>query len=110
MAAPIVVLYRDYIGAVWSVWSGVETELERFPSPRAGLFLTSMCLSVLPLMVFCMFVLTLTLRRSKMVAIASEIAQMHQKEIDQMRESQQVRIQYDDELLEQAEFLLSMNR
>jgi hypothetical protein len=35
---------------------------------------------------------------------------MHQKEIDQMRESQQVRIQYDDELLEQAEFLLSMNR
>jgi hypothetical protein len=45
-----------------------------------------------------------------MVAIASEIAQMHQKEIDQMRESQQVRIQYDDELLEQAEFLLSMNR
>jgi hypothetical protein len=110
MAAPIVVLYRDYFGAVWSVWSGVETELERFPSPRAGLFLTSVCLSVLPLMVFCMFVLTLTLRRSKMVAIASEIAQMHQKEIDQMRESQQVRIQYDDELLEQAEFLLSMNR
>ncbi|HAC90578.1 MAG TPA: hypothetical protein DCF63_08075 [Planctomycetaceae bacterium] len=110
MAAPIVVLYRDYFGAVWSVWSGVETDLERFPSPRAGLFLTSLCLSVLPLMVFCMLVLTLALRRSKMVAIAGEIAQMHQKEIDQMHQSQQVRIQYDEELLEQAEFLLSINR
>lgn len=110
MAAPVMVLYRDYFDAVWSVWSGVETNLEQFPSPRAGLFLTSVCLSVLPLMIYCMLVLTLALRRGKMSVIASEVAQLHHQEIDRIHQSQQVRIQYDDELLEQAEFLLGLNR
>jgi hypothetical protein len=108
MAAPIVVLYRDYLSVTFSLWSGKETTLENFPSPHPGLLVTSLLLSLLPLMIYCMVVLTVALSRGRMQRIAREVANEHEQVIEQLQRSEIIRIRFDDEVLEQAEFLLSL--
>lgn len=108
MAAPIVILYREYFGATLSVWTGKEAHLHDFPSPHPGLFLTSLLLSLLPLMIYCMVVLTITLSRKRMQRIARQVADEHERAISELQASQVIRIHFEDELLEQAEFLLRL--
>ncbi|MBX3420586.1 MAG: hypothetical protein KF752_03415 [Pirellulaceae bacterium] len=108
MAAPIVVLYREYLATTVSVWTGREHSLESFPSPHPGMFLTSLVLSLLPLMIYCMCVLTLTLNSRRISRVASQVAAEHEQTINQLQESQIIRIQFNDELLEQAEYLLTL--
>jgi len=108
MAAPIVILYREYFAATYSVWSGKEATLHDFPSPHPALFLTSLLLSLLPLMIFCMVVLTITLSRKRMKRIARQVADEHEQAIQELQNSQIIRIHFEDELLEQTEFLLRL--
>ncbi|MEZ6078679.1 MAG: hypothetical protein R3C56_24295 [Pirellulaceae bacterium] len=60
MAGPIVLIYREYFVASYHVLSGeVATHLEDFPHPTPALLFTSLLLSLLPLAIYCMVVLTL---------------------------------------------------
>jgi hypothetical protein len=108
MAAPILVLYRDYFAVTIAVWSGREARLEHFPSPQPGLLMTSLFVSLLPLMIYCMVALTLTLRRGRIATIARQVALEHEKAIEQLQSSRIIRIRFEDEMLEQAEFLLNL--
>lgn len=108
MAAPIVILYREYFAATFSVWSGKEAKLHDFPSPHPGLFLTSLLLSLLPLMIYCMVILTINLSRKRMRKIARQVADQHEQAIVELQNSQIIRVQFEDELLEQTEFLLRL--
>lgn len=109
MAAPIVILYREYFAATLSVWTGKEAHLHDFPSPHPGLFLTSLLLSLLPLMIYCMVVLTLTLSRKRMQKIARQVADEHENAILELQEAHIIRIYFEDELFDQAEYLLRLS-
>jgi hypothetical protein len=109
MAAPIFVLYRDYFEASWGVWSGSDgIHIDKFPHPTYGLFFTSLILSVLPLLIYCMLVLTWLLSRRKTYQIATEVALAHETLIRALQKEQIIRLQFDDELLQQAEYLLTL--
>ncbi len=108
MAGPIVILYREYFSATISVWTGKEASLQDFPSPHPGLFFTSLLLSLLPLMIYCMVILTVVLSRKRMQRISREVADQHQRAIDELQSSQIIRIRFEDELVEQAEYLLRL--
>ncbi len=109
MAAPIFTLYRDYMQASWGVWSGEEkVHIDQFPHPSYGLFFTSLLLSTLPLLIYCMIVLTFTLGRGRIATIAKQITAQHDKAVRELQQTQVIRLQFGDELLEQAEFLLNL--
>ena len=110
MAGPIVVVYREYFAASLQALGGSETHLESFPHPPAGLMLTSLVLSVLPLAIYCMAVLTATLSRRKVTRIAKGIIREHEQAIAELKRSDVIRLEFEDHLLQQAEFLLNLRR
>ncbi len=110
MAAPIIVLYREYFTASWNVFSGREEQLENFPHPTASLFLTSLILALLPLAIYCMVVLSWVLGRRKVRRIVREIVAEHGSSMEELRAAKVIHLEFEDELLQQAEFLLNLKR
>ena len=110
MAAPILLIYRDYIMASIDVLSGGDMHLKDFPHPTPGLLATSLVLSLLPLALFCMLVLTLTLARRKVRRVAAEIIEKHESAIRELREEDVIRLDFEDPLVHQAEFLLNFRQ
>jgi hypothetical protein len=108
MAGPIVLIYREYCGASLDVLRGVPAELESFPHPTASLILTSLLLSMLPLAIYCMLVLTWTLNRSRVGRVAEQIIKEHDEIIQQLKANRVIRLDFDDPLLSEAEFLLNL--
>ncbi len=109
MAGPIVLIYREYFAASVAVLSGGhESKLEDFPHPTPGLMFTSLVLSILPLAIYCMVVLTVSLSRRKVNRVAQEIVDEHQRAIVELKDNNVVRLEFADELLHQAEFLLKL--
>lgn len=109
MAGPIVLIYREYFLASFAVLSGGEaTRLEDFPHPTPSLMLTSLLLSLLPLAIYCMVVLTFSLTGRKVSRITREITDEHQQEIAKLKSQHIIRLEFDDELLRQAKFLLTL--
>ena len=110
MAGPIVLIYREYFLASYQVLSGGSaTRLEDFPHPTPGLLLTSLLLSLLPLSIYCMLVLTLSLSRRKVEGVTRQVIEEHQRAIAALKEERVIRLEYDDPLLQQAEFLLTLS-
>ncbi len=110
MAGPIVVIYREYFAASWRALGGSETRLDNFPHPSAGLMLTSLVLSLLPLAIYCMIVLTAMLNRRKVHRVARGIIREHESAIEELKRTDVIRLEFEDELLQQAEFLLNLRR
>lgn len=107
LVGPIMALYRGYIQAsVSSVNEGL-TDLERFPRLDFSMFMTSVGLSALPLAVFVMFVLSWVQRRRQVERAEQQIRQEHQQAIRQLQSAGILRLEWDDPLLADAEFLLS---
>ncbi|MCA9193349.1 MAG: hypothetical protein KDB03_16370 [Planctomycetales bacterium] len=110
MAGPIVLLYREYFHASLGVFTGADEHLEDFPHPTPGLFLTSLILSLLPLLIYCMLVLTLSLPKRKISRVAKQILNEHEQAIAELKSSAVIRLVFDDSLLAQAEYLLNLDR
>lgn len=110
MAGPIVLIYREYLAASFSALSGASIHLENFPHPSSNLLITSVLLSILPLAIYCMIVLTLMLSRNRVARVAEEINQRHQVAIDDLKRQDIIRLEFEDELLQQAELLLNLRR
>lgn len=109
MAGPIVLIYREYFAASVDVLSGGhESRLEDFPHPTAGLIFTSLILSLLPLAIYCMVVLTVALSKRKVQRVARRIVDEHQRTIDELKTQRIIRLEFEDPLLQQAEFLLGL--
>ncbi len=110
MSAPIIVVYREYFMTSWQVFNGGNPQLDNFPQPTAGLFVTSLLLALLPLAIYCMLVLTWILSRSKVRRIVGGIIVEHEKSMEELRAAKVIQLQFDDELLQQAEFLLNLRK
>ncbi len=107
LIGPIMALYRGYIFAsVSSVNEGL-TDLERFPRLDLSMFMTSIGLSALPLAIFVMFVLSWVQRRRQVEYAEQQIRSEHQQAIRQLQSAGILRLEWDDPLLADAEFLLS---
>lgn len=110
MAAPIVVIYRDYLQAAYQVAQGSDVTLTQFPKPEAGMLLSSVFLSALPLVIYCMLVLTFVHSRSKTGRVSSKLIDQHTAAIEELQQSGVIRLQFDDPILEAADFLVNLNQ
>jgi hypothetical protein len=86
----------------------IEKLWERFPAPSASMLITSLLLSLLPMMAFCMVFLTVFLRRKRIERCVAEIYESHTEEIERMKEKGILRLEFKNPVLEQARFLLSV--
>lgn len=109
MAGPIVLIYREYFMASLNVLTGQESQLENFPHPTPGLLFTSLVLSTLPLAIYCMIVLTFSLSRRRVRRVTKQIVSEHEQTIDTLKQSKVIRLDFEDQLLGQAEFLLNLS-
>ena len=106
MAGPIVFIYRQYLGASLDSLAGTPSGLERFPYPSSALLLSSVLLSLIPMLIYAMVVLSWSQRRSKVNRIAESTYSEEIKLVDELKRNGVIALYYDDPLLEHAEFLI----
>ena len=106
MAGPIVSIYRQYLGASYETLSGAQSSVEHFPHPSPALLLTSVLLSLIPMLIYAMIVLSWSQRRTKINRIAESTYAEEVKLVDELKLSGVISLHYDDPLLEHAEFLI----
>ena len=106
MAGPIVSIYRQYLSACYETLSGAVSSVEQFPHPSPALLLTSVLLSLIPLLIYAMVVLSWSQRRSKINQIADITYTEEVKLVEELKRSGVIALHYDDPLLEHAEFLI----
>lgn len=109
-AGPVVSIYRQYIAASYLALTVLDTELVVFPHPSPSLLVTSIVLSLLPLLIYCMLVLTAALSRRKVQRVVAEIQKEHEAAIRGLKESGVIHLEFEDRMLQQAEFLLNLDR
>ncbi|MEQ1827245.1 MAG: hypothetical protein ABL921_14915 [Pirellula sp.] len=109
MAGPIVWIYRKYLVASYQSLTrgGVE---DLYPHEIPTLLMTSVLLSLLPLLIYAMVVLSWTLRRSKIHRISEAAFSEELKLVEELKRTGVIALHYDDVLLEHAEFLIDAAR
>ncbi|MEC8473657.1 MAG: hypothetical protein VXZ38_03305, partial [Planctomycetota bacterium] len=116
MSAPIISLYSEYLQASYDVFLslfGMKEEiagvsLDGFPAPSAGMLLTSVLLSLLPSGIFAMIVLSLTQSGQRVEKVEQSIRSRHHDVIHSLQTSGVLQLRWDDPLLKDAEFLLTV--
>jgi len=106
MAGPIVAIYREFLGASYDTLSGLQSSVDKFPHPSPALLFTSVLLSLIPLLIYAMVVLSWTQRRSKINRVADSTYGEEVKLVDELKRNGVIALHYDDPLLEHAEFLI----
>lgn len=106
MAGPVVAVYRRYFQASWGslVESNTSVEVFEFGS---GIILSSLLLSALPLLVYCMVVLSWLQRNSKVRRLAAKTLTEEHRLLEDLRAKGVIKLRYEDPLLEHAEFLVN---
>jgi hypothetical protein len=108
LAGPIISVYRQYFQASYHAIADSVATVEHFPHPSPNLFFTSLLLSTLPLLIYCMLVLTLYLRRSTIERVSALIQQRHYQTIEEMKGAGTLRLHFENPLLDQAQFLIHL--
>lgn len=106
MAGPIVSIYRQYLGASYETLTGLQSRVEEFPHPSPSLLMTSVLLSVIPLLIYAMIVLSWCQRNSRIRRIAERAYAEEVQLVEELKNNGVIALHYDDDLLEHAEFLL----
>lgn len=110
MSGPIIALYRGYFDASFSTLRHMSGDLEAFPRPDLSLMLTSLLLSILPPAIFAMLVITWAQSRSRVDAAEAAITKTHRVVIQRLQHDRVLRLRWSDPLLDDAEFLLAVDR
>ena len=108
MAGPIVALYRGYFDASFITLRQLAGDLTSFPRPDLSMMLTSLVLSLLPMSLFSMLVLTVAQSRWRVQSAEDEIRRQHDQTIRSLQNEGVLKLQWDEPLLADAEFLLSV--
>jgi hypothetical protein len=108
MAGPVFALYRGYFDASYESLSELHGDLDHFPKPELAMMLTSVILSLLPMALFAMLVLSLAQSRRRVVGAEQRIRQLHRDTIARMQSEGVLRLRWDEPILADAEFLLSV--
>jgi len=106
MSGPIVAIYREYLSASYETLLGDNTSVNRFPHASPSLLFTSVIISILPLMIYSMIVLSWNQRGSKINRIAEATYAEELKLVEELQDTGVISLHYDDALLEHAEFLV----
>ena len=106
MAGPIVSIYRQYLSASYLTLTSAVSSVDTFPHPSPALLMTSVLLSLIPMLIYAMVVLSWNQRRSKINQIAESAYTEEMKLVDELKRSGVIALHYDDPLLEHAEFLI----
>ena len=106
MAGPIVSIYRQYLTASYETLTSAVSSVEKFPHPSPALLMTSVLLSLIPMLIYAMVILSWSQRRSKINQIAESTYTEEVKLVDELKRSGVIALHYDDPLLEHAEFLI----
>jgi hypothetical protein len=106
MAGPIVWIYRRYFSASYQSLAGTGAE-DLFPSEIPTLLMTSAVLSLLPMLIYAMLVLSWALRKSKIHRIAENAYSEEIKLVEELKRTGVISLHYDNPLLEHAEFLVN---
>jgi len=107
MAGPIVTLYRSYILASLASLVEFTGDLNQFPRPDLAMVLTSFVLSALPTAIFSMLVLSWVQGRRRVSVTEQSIRDRHREAILRLQQQRVLRLEWDDPLLADAEFLLT---
>jgi len=110
LSGPIIALYRHYFEASRGVWSTTGVALESFPEPSFRLLATSILVSLLPVALWAMIVLSWAQRRSKAAACAARIEVAQQRIAEQLQRDGVLKLAFDDRLLDDARLMLSLQR
>ncbi|KLU06327.1 hypothetical protein RISK_001538 [Rhodopirellula islandica] len=116
MTGPLVALYRGYFDASYSTMrdvlqaEGVAGDLNKFPRPDMSMMLTSLLLSVLPMAVFSMLILSWAQAKGRVDRIESRLRDEHEHLVQKLQRDGVLRLAWSDPLLADAEFLLSVGR
>lgn len=108
MAGPIVSIYRQYIAASYTTLTGAADVYEQFPHPSPSLLITSVLLSIIPVLIYAMVVLSWCQRKSKISRIADVAYAEELKLVEELKRKGVITLRYDDPLLEHAEFLVNL--
>lgn len=109
LSGPIVWIYSQYFGASWTALS-MGSEPIDFPHPPASMILTSVLLSLVPIFLIAMILLSFHLRGSKIRSIAHRIMESLHGLIDELRREDVLCLAIEDTALEQALFLVQIDR
>ncbi len=109
MSGPIIALYRGYLGASLTTLRELSGDLSLFPRPEAVTMLTGLMLSILPTALFAMAVISLAQRRRRVDQAEARITEAHRVTIARLQHERILRLRWDDPLLADAEFLLSLD-
>ncbi len=110
LSGPIVSVYRQYFEASRSALTAAQAHFDEFPHPSGSLLATSIFLSLLPMLIFAMIFMTWTLRRSRIQRISRRILAEHHTLIGKLKSEGVLKLYFEDPKLEQAEFLLRLDR
>ena len=80
--------------------------MDQFPHPSPALLFTSVILSLIPMLIYAMVVMSWSQRRSKINRIADATYAEEIKLVEELKKSGVIALHYDDPLLEHAEFLI----
>jgi len=107
LSGPIFSLYAKYFRASTTVLVEMRDHLELFPAPEWSMLLTSILLSVIPTAIYAMLVITFTQRSARVAACADRIAERHATEISSLQREGVLRLELEDPVLAEAEFLVT---
>jgi len=108
MAGPIVALYQGYVTASYGVLGERSGDLNAFPRPDASMLLTSVLLSLLPTALFAMIIMSAVQSRRRVDRVETELRDQHHQTIQRLQRDGVMRLRWDDAVLGDAEFLLSI--
>ncbi len=112
LAGPIVSVYRQYVIAAFrSLTLTVDSDfVSAFHYPSMHLIVTSVVLSFIPMLLYAMVAFACLLRRSKIERLAQRLQSEHHALVDELQQNSVLCLEFEDPLLEKAQFLLALDR
>ncbi|MFN9412362.1 MAG: hypothetical protein ACK57V_08340 [Pirellula sp.] len=107
LAGPIVAIYRLYFQASWQALASQVESADGFAF-SGSVIGTSLMLSFFPLLVYCMLVFSWQQRGARVRRIARITLAEEHKLVEELKNQGVIRLQYDDPMLEHAEFLVNL--
>lgn len=108
MVGPLASLYRHFFKAAQGALGSEASIWSAFPVPTGSMLLTSILLSLLPMLVVALICVAWAVTTSRTERCAALIRETHEREIKARREDGRLRLEIDDAAMEAARFLINV--
>jgi len=108
MAGPLVSLYRQFFTAEEGAFGAAASTWTAFPVPSGSMLLTSLLLSLIPMLIIGLICVNWAVTASRTELCAKRIRERHESEIKAQREDGRLRLEIGDAAMEAARFLISL--